>query len=161
MLSDNEHIPYPSPFSLSTFSFSLLLLLPLLSYFSSLPFSLLFPPLSIHFKIADLSDLKDELLTRVTGVVSQAAVYRGSYGSYSYLWVDDRQEFLSQFLLYGHMLTQEEIEQAGDEGVPENPPTLIKFKKQVDSYEAVYLEVEKFDVRKLEVLELFVCHACG
>ena len=78
-------------------------------------------------------------------MVSQAAVYRDSYGSYSYLWVDDREEFLSQFLRYGHMLTQEEIEQAGDEGVPENPPSLSAFKKQVDSYEAVYLEVEKFE----------------
>ena len=60
--------------------------------------------------------------------------------------MDDRQEFLSQFLKYGHMLTQEEIEQAGDEGVPENPPTLAQFKSQVNSYEAVYLEVEKFEV---------------
>jgi len=82
----------------------------------------------------------------VTDVVSQAAVHRDSYNSYAYLWVDDRQEFLSQFLRYGHMLTQEEIEQAGDEGVPENPPSLTEFKKQVDSYEAVYLEVEKFEV---------------
>ena len=39
--------------------------------------------------------------------------YRDSYNSYAYLWVDDRQEFLQQFLLYGHMLTQEEIEAAG------------------------------------------------
>ena len=41
---------------------------------------------------------------------------------------------------------QEEIEQAGDEGVPENPPTLSQFKEQVDNYEKVYLEVEKFEV---------------
>ncbi len=85
--------------------------------------------------------------------MSQAADYRNSYNSYSYLWVDDRQEFLSQFLKYGHVLTQEEIEQAGDEGVPETPPTLVQFKKQVDSYETVYLEVEKFEV-SFKMLEL-------
>ena len=41
---------------------------------------------------------------------------------------------------------QEEIDQAGDEGVPENPPTLAQFKQQVDNYEKVYLEVDKFEV---------------
>lgn len=90
--------------------------------------------------------MREEILSRVSNVISQAVKYRDSYNSYSYLWVDDRQVFLGQFLLYGHVLTQEEIEQAGEEGVPEEPPTLAKFKSQVDSYEAVYLEVEKFEV---------------
>lgn len=99
-----------------------------------------------QLQIADLSDMRDEIISRVASVVSQASKYRDSYSSYSYLWVDDRLEFLSQFLLYGHVLSQEEIEQAGDEGVPENPPSLDLFKKKVDSYEAVYLEVEKFEV---------------
>ena len=83
---------------------------------------------------------------RVSSVISQGTKYRDSYNTYAYLWVDDRQVFLNQFLVYGHVLTQEEIEAAGDEGVPEDPPTLDKFRKQVDSYEAVYLEVEKFEV---------------
>ena len=97
-------------------------------------------------QIRDLSDMRDVILSRVMDVVSQASEYRESYLSYSYLWVDSRQEFLSQFLRYGHMLTQEEIEQAGDEQIPENPPTLNHFKNQVESYEAVYLEVEQFEV---------------
>ena len=42
-----------------------------------------------------------------------------------------RAEFLRQFLLYNHVLTQEEIEAAGEEGVPECPPTLEQFKEQV------------------------------
>lgn len=90
--------------------------------------------------------MREEILSRVTSVIEQSTKYRDSYSSYSYLWVDDRQVFLGDFLLYGHVLTPEEIDQAGDEGVPEQPPTLEKFKKQVDSYEAVYLEVEKFIV---------------
>lgn len=90
--------------------------------------------------------MREEILTRVNSVIKQASEYRGSYNKYSYLWVDDRQEFLQQFLLYGYVPTQEEIEQAGDEGIPKDPPTLSKFKSRVDSYEAVYLEVEKFEV---------------
>lgn len=107
--------------------------------------------------------MREEILNRVSSVVSQATEYRDSYSSYSYLWVDDRQVFLEQFLRYGHVLTQEEIDEAGDEGVPENPPTLDAFKKQVDSYEEVYLEVEKFVVcwcGRNTVCTLLVC-ACS
>ena len=37
----------------------------------------------------------------------------------------------------------------GDEGIPESPPTLDKFRKQINSYEKVYTEVEKFEVRTI------------
>ena len=36
---------------------------------------------------------------------------------------------------------------SGDEGVPESPPTLEQFKQQMNSYEKVHKEVEKFEVR--------------
>ena len=34
---------------------------------------------------------------------------------------------MRQFLLYSHVLTPEEIEAHGENGVPENPPTLEEF----------------------------------
>lgn len=58
--------------------------------------------------------------------------HRNSFDNYSYLWVDDRQEFMRQFLLYNHVLTTEEIEAHAEEGVPECPPTLDQFKEQVN-----------------------------
>ena len=57
--------------------------------------------------------MREEILSRVSAAIVEVCEYRDSYNSYAYLWVDDRQEFLQQFLLYGHMLTQEEIEAAG------------------------------------------------
>ena len=72
--------------------------------------------------------------------------YRNSFENYAYLWVDDRQDFLRQFLLYGHVLTPEEIEAAGEEGVPETPPTLVQYKEQVDTYEQIFTAVEQFEV---------------
>lgn len=72
--------------------------------------------------------------------------YRNSFENYAYLWVDDRQEFLRQFLLYGHVLTAEEIEAAGEEGVSETPPTLVQYKEQVDTYEQIFTTVEQFEV---------------
>lgn len=76
----------------------------------------------------------------------QAVGYRNSFESYSYLWVDDRQEFLDQFLLYGHVLTADEIEAAGEDGVPHTPPVLEQYKEQVDTYERIYMDVKDFEV---------------
>lgn len=97
-------------------------------------------------ELAELLDMREEIMSRVTSATDKANDFRNSFESYAYLWVDDRQEFMSQFLLYGHVLTTEEIEKAGDEGVPESPPTLTQFKEQVDSYEKIYNEVVKFEV---------------
>lgn len=76
----------------------------------------------------------------------QVQVYGNSFNKYAYLWVDDRQEFLRQFLLYGHVLTADEIDAAGEEGVKETPPVLAQFKEQVDGFEAIYKKVEAFKV---------------
>lgn len=63
--------------------------------------------------------------------MNKACEYRNSFDTYAYLWVDDRNEFMRQFLLYNHVLTAEEIEAHADDGVPECPPTLEQFKEQV------------------------------
>ena len=94
-------------------------------------------------EIAELSDLRDELMSHVSTVMNQSTDFQDSFDKYAYLWVDDRQVFMEQFLLYGHVLSPEEVEQAGDEGVPETPPTLNQFKEQVDAYEKVYVELEQ------------------
>lgn len=57
-------------------------------------------------QIAELSDLRDEILTRVGTAVDQAMKHKDSFESYAHLWTDDRQEFLTQFLVYGHVPTQ-------------------------------------------------------
>ena len=93
----------------------------------------------------------------------QAQEYSSSLERYSYLWVDDRREFLRQFLLYGHVLTAEEIEAAGEEGVKEMPPSLEQFKEQVDGYEAIYSQVDGSKVRGMRNMwsgECGVVHMC-
>ncbi|BFZ02963.1 hypothetical protein BsWGS_06002 [Bradybaena similaris] len=88
----------------------------------------------------ELSEMRQELMDRVQSVMNKANEYRNSFDSYAYLWVDDRNEFMRQFLLYNHVLTTEEIEAHADEGVPESPPTLAQFKEQIDTYEKIYDE---------------------
>ena len=79
----------------------------------------------------ELSAMRNELMERVQTVMNKALEYRNSFDNFAYLWVDDRNEFMRQFLLYNHVLTTEEIEAHAEEGVPENPPTLDQFKGQV------------------------------
>lgn len=99
-------------------------------------------------ELADLLDMREEIMSRVSAAVQKANKHCSIFDQYSYLWIDDRQEFMRQFLLYGHMLTTEELEEGDEEGLTINPPTLSQFKDQVDSYEKVYTEVLKFEVRK-------------
>lgn len=80
----------------------------------------------------DLLDLRQEVMERVKDVIMRVSQYQISFENYTHLWLDDRSEFLKQFLLYGQALTTEYVE-AYEEAVdlPENPPTTDKFKEQV------------------------------
>ncbi|CAL1535639.1 unnamed protein product, partial [Lymnaea stagnalis] len=80
---------------------------------------------------SELSDIKDNLLDAVDKVILEVTQYRDGLNSYSSLWVEDRQEYMNMFLKYNHRPTQEEISLAGDEGIPESPPSLIQFKEMV------------------------------
>jgi len=75
------------------------------------------------------------------GIMNKACEYRNTFDTYAYLWVDDRNEFMNQFLLYNHVLTAEEIESHTDEGVPECPPTLDQFKDQVCRLELIPIHI--------------------
>uniref|UniRef100_A0A8C5F0M4 Dynein axonemal heavy chain 11 n=1 Tax=Gopherus evgoodei TaxID=1825980 RepID=A0A8C5F0M4_9SAUR len=93
----------------------------------------------------DLSEIRQEIMDRVADVIGKALDYRNSLDTYAYLWVDDRAEFMKQFLLYGHVLTSEEIDSHADEGAPEQPPTTEQFKEQTDIYENLYIQMSKFE----------------
>ena len=48
---------------------------------------------------ADLSEIRQELMDRVNTIMSKANEFKDSFSKYSYLWVDDRKEFMKQFFL--------------------------------------------------------------
>ncbi|CAN9508871.1 unnamed protein product [Ophioblennius macclurei] len=95
--------------------------------------------------MADLADMRHLLMERVQSTMATCCEFRNSLERYSYLYVDDRKEFMRQFLLYGHILTSQEMEVYAESGVPESPPTLESFREQVDSYEKIYEEVQGLD----------------
>ncbi|XP_062567134.1 dynein beta chain, ciliary-like [Saccostrea cucullata] len=93
----------------------------------------------------ELSEMRQELMERIQNIMNKACEYRNTFDNYSYLWVDDRNEFMRQFLLYNHVLTTEEIEAHAEDGVPECPPTLDQFKEQINTYEKIYEDAEKVE----------------
>ncbi|KAM6240341.1 dynein axonemal heavy chain 9 isoform 2-T2 [Spheniscus humboldti] len=95
--------------------------------------------------MADLADMRHDLMGRVQAVMAACCDYRSSFDQYSYLFGDDRKEFCRQFLLYGHILTAAEIEAHAEDGVPEMTPTLQQFREQIDSYEKIYEEVNRIE----------------
>lgn len=82
--------------------------------------------------MAELTEMRHLLMGRVQAAMAECCAFRNSLERYSYLYVDDRKEFMRQFLMYGHILTSQEMEIYADSGVPENPPTLDNFREQVD-----------------------------
>jgi len=79
----------------------------------------------------ELSDMRSDLMDRVTAVMNRAAEYKASFDPFSYLWTDDRNEFMRQFLVYNHQITIEEIEAHAEDGLPETPPSLKQFRETV------------------------------
>ncbi|XP_006154552.1 dynein heavy chain 11, axonemal [Tupaia chinensis] len=92
-----------------------------------------------------LAEVRQEIMKRVASVIDKVLDFRNSLDIYAYLWVDDRAEFMKHFLLYGHTVSSEEVDAQTSEEIPEQPPTLEQFKEQIDIYEALYVQMSKFD----------------
>ncbi|XP_056325895.1 dynein heavy chain 9, axonemal [Danio aesculapii] len=117
--------------------------------------STLVPRLAEHSGFTDYQDdmedmeelvqTRQQVMERVKRIMMKCCEYRNSLECYAYLYVDDRKEFMRQFLLYGHVLTSQEIEEHAEHGVPESPPTLERFQQQVDSYERLYEELQRME----------------
>ncbi|XP_028435224.1 dynein heavy chain 11, axonemal isoform X2 [Perca flavescens] len=93
----------------------------------------------------DLLDLRQEIMERVEKCLKKAISYQRKFDCYTHLWQDDRAEFLRQFLLYGRVLTAEEMEAFRADALPESPPTIENFKEQIDYYEDLYAEISKLE----------------
>uniref|UniRef100_A0A674EYE2 Dynein axonemal heavy chain 17 n=1 Tax=Salmo trutta TaxID=8032 RepID=A0A674EYE2_SALTR len=96
-------------------------------------------------EMSELSDMRENVLNQVVGAMKEAQEYRDVLYKYAYLWQDDRDDFMEQFLLYSKVLTPEEIEAHGEDSVPKNPPTLKDFKEEIDTYEKLYKEVSNLE----------------
>lgn len=80
--------------------------------------------------MADLADMRELLMGRVKDAMASCCLFRNSLECYSYLYVDDRKEFMRHFLLNGQV--SQEVDDFSHDSMSESVPTLDKFKEQVD-----------------------------
>nr|XP_020013652.1 dynein heavy chain 17, axonemal [Castor canadensis] len=99
--------------------------------------------------MTDLMEMKEEVSSLVVNAMKEAEEHQDSFERYSYLWMDDLQEFMKNFLIFGHAPTVEELDTRTDETIPKTPPTLNQFQQQIDSYEKLYEEVSKCENTKV------------
>ncbi|XP_034877289.1 dynein heavy chain 11, axonemal [Mirounga leonina] len=92
-----------------------------------------------------LVEVRQEIMKRVADVISKVLDFRNTLDTYAYLWVDDRAEFMKHFLMYGQTGSSSEMDAHANEEVPKQPPTLEQFKEQIDIYEALYVQMSKFN----------------
>jgi dynein heavy chain len=67
----------------------------------------------------------------------QAKEYSHGFETYSYLWLDDRDTYMQQFLSYGRQLTADELELVAldDDMAPKpSPPNMELFREQVEVF---------------------------
>nr|CAD7405001.1 unnamed protein product [Timema poppensis] len=96
----------------------------------------------------DIREMKNEILEAVQRVIEEANDFSKGFESYCYLWLDDREHYMLQFLKYGRQLTNDELDLMAmeDSTAPEpSPPTMEQFREQIDNYENLYLEIEEME----------------
>ncbi|KAK9702182.1 Dynein heavy chain region D6 P-loop domain [Popillia japonica] len=100
----------------------------------------------------NIDSMFNEILNNVSLGIDCIISYEKEFNKYAYLWLDNRAECLQQFLLYGRMLTPDELEMVKDDkgpGIKETPPTIEQFKEQINLYEALYKMVEKIETEHI------------
>ena len=96
-------------------------------------------------KHAELRVLRDDYINRVETVITKAKAKRDAYMEYSYLWLENKQEYLYFFLNYSRQLTNKEIDslEENDKAIKKKKPTLAQFKEQIDHYESLHDELKQ------------------
>lgn len=100
----------------------------------------------------DINDIKNDILLNIDKVIEEAYVFCDKFQIYSYLWLDDRKQYLQDFLNYGRQLTNEEIELIlmKDSQAPKlSPPKMEMFREQIDKFENVYNQVERIETKQI------------
>lgn len=91
----------------------------------------MFPQADVE-SMAELADMRHLLMERVQGVMATCCEFRSSLERYTYLYMDDRKEFMRNFLQYGRAFSSKEA--FTEESLPDSPPTLENFREQVDRW---------------------------
>ncbi|KAJ8957969.1 hypothetical protein NQ318_001970 [Aromia moschata] len=100
----------------------------------------------------DIIDIKADILINIDNVIEEAFEFCENFQGYAYLWLDDRDQYLEQFLTYSRQLTADELELIAvkDPDAPKSsPPKMEQFREQIDNFENLSNEVDKMQEEKI------------
>ncbi|XP_073997627.1 dynein beta chain, ciliary-like isoform X3 [Rhodnius prolixus] len=106
-------------------------------------------------------DLEKKIIYNSRMVIMTARNYSTYFETYSYLWTENKDLTLKQFLKFSRRLTPEEmlIENAEDELgqrlIPLQSPTLDDFKVKIDYYEELYRDLLR--LKEEEIIDEWFC----
>ncbi|KOB71033.1 Dynein heavy chain 9, axonemal, partial [Operophtera brumata] len=92
-------------------------------------------------------DMYHEILQRTENSINDVVQYASKYEKYTPLWTEDRQEALANFMKYGSVISPEDFDKYRFENgtdPPEVKPKLEQYQKEVDKYNTILTELEKF-----------------
>jgi dynein heavy chain len=101
----------------------------------------------------DISNMKNDILTLAQKTIKEAVTFADKmFSKYNFLWLDDRQDKLQEFITYGRSLTQEELEKMREDpafSVEEKEPTLEAFRNKIDYYIELSSEISELEVHHI------------
>ncbi|UJR10317.1 hypothetical protein I4U23_014523 [Adineta vaga] len=94
-------------------------------------------------EMKELNDSRLKIMERLRNTMKEANDWKEEVEENSYLWLDDRKEHMRQFLLYGRILEDHEVENL--EQVKECPPNLLQFQNQIDLFQSIYNDIDNWN----------------
>ncbi|XP_025270513.1 dynein beta chain, ciliary [Camponotus floridanus] len=96
----------------------------------------------------------EETCNRIKLGLVQAQEYIIIFEPFSWLWLDDKQQYLNLFLRFGRALTNEEKEMVAQglenlSELKERKPGLDDFKREIDYFMQLYKKCDKFENEKI------------
>ncbi|XP_018352750.1 PREDICTED: dynein heavy chain 9, axonemal-like [Trachymyrmex septentrionalis] len=95
----------------------------------------------------------EETCNRIKLGLIQAREYILIFEPFSWLWLDDRQQYLNLFLRFGRALTDEEknmiTQEYLSESLKEKKPALVDFKREIDYFMELYKKCDEFENEKV------------
>ncbi|XP_039947795.1 dynein beta chain, ciliary [Bactrocera tryoni] len=100
----------------------------------------------------ELQKQRNEIMSRVKFALQQIRSHSKLYMDYSYLWLSDKQQYLSEVKKYGRPLTvaerEAELEGEGESGlkpIKDDYPPLNIYKEQLDKFIALQNEISQWE----------------
>ncbi|XP_037911922.1 dynein beta chain, ciliary-like [Hermetia illucens] len=102
---------------------------------------------SIAKKNGELSKVHSDITKKVKYLIIDIRNYSKQFNEYSYLWTDDKAQYLAEFKKYGRPLTDIEREVIGTNEftVKDEAPTLDMYKEQINKFQAVYDKIMEWE----------------